>query len=300
MVRGRGYIKSVSRPGTHRRQGGRRHAGAAQGHRARRARPGRAARHCRAQRRRRSGERHRPATLRRQRAQRHQQRQGAAGGDCPIAAQGRRGGAGLRPLRAHLPRHRHAAPHAARGKRRGRAGVHRVPPARAQRPGRHPHAPRRHPDVVRGDEAARPRLQHHEPRRHRHRHRRHDRRRHRHDRERAQASGARAARQAPPGNPRRSGLRGRPGAVLLAAHHHRVVPADLHAGGAGRPPVRPAGLHQDVRHGGGGGAVDHAGAGADGAVRARPHHSRAQEPAQPAPHRHLSAGHPRWCCRPRR
>ena len=52
--------------------------------------------------------------------------------------------------------------------------------------------PGRHPDVVPGHEAARPRLQHHEPRRHRHRHRRHDRRGHRHDRERAQASGARA------------------------------------------------------------------------------------------------------------
>ena len=100
------------------------------------------------------------------------------------------------------------------------------------------------------------------------------------------------ARQATPGNPGRSRIRGRPGAVLLAAHHHGVVPADLHAGSAGRTAVRPAGLHQDVRHGGGGRAVDHAGAGADGAVRARPHHPRAQEPAQPLPHRHLSAGHP--------
>ena len=103
--------------------------------------------------------------------------------------------------------------------------------------------------------------------------------------------------RAPPGKPRleilvEAASRGRPGAVLLAAHHHGVVPADLHAGSAGRPSVRPAGLHQDVRHGGGGGAVDHAGAGADGAVRARPHHPRAQEPAQPVPHRHLSAGHP--------
>ena len=79
MVRGRGYIKSIADLGTHRRQGGRRHAGAAQGHCARRARPGRAARHCRTQRRRRGGQRHRPAALRRQRAQRHHQRQGAAG-----------------------------------------------------------------------------------------------------------------------------------------------------------------------------------------------------------------------------
>jgi Cu(I)/Ag(I) efflux system membrane protein CusA/SilA len=30
-----------------------------------------------------------------------------------------------------------------------------------------------------------------------------------------------------------------PGAVLLAAHHHRVVPADLRAGGAGRALFKP-------------------------------------------------------------
>ena len=76
--------------------------------------------------------------------------------------------------------------------------------------------------------------------------------------------------RAPPGKPRtrdpdRSRSRGRPGAVLLAAHHHGVVPADLHAGSAGRAAVRPAGLHQDLRHGGGGRALGDAGAGADDA-----------------------------------
>ena len=38
-------------------------------------------------------------------------------------------------------------------------------------------------------------------------------------------------------------------AVLLAADHHRLVPADLRAGGAGGPAVQAARLHQDLRHG---------------------------------------------------
>ena len=111
--------------------------------------------------------------------------------------------------------------------------------------------------------------------------------------------------RAPPGkprtgNPRRSRLRGRAGAVLLAAHHHGVVPADLHAGSAGRATVRAAGLHQDVRDGGGGHSVGDAGAGADGDLRARPHHPGSEEPAQPGADRHLPASHPRLCSRPRR
>ena len=124
--------------------------------------------------------------------------------------------------------------HADRGERHRRAGLHRLPAARAQRAGRDPHAAGRHPDGVRGDEGARARLQHHEPRRHRHRRRRDDRCRDRHDRERPQASGARAAGQAARRDPDRGGERGRAGAVLQPARHHRLVPADLHAGGAGR------------------------------------------------------------------
>ena len=65
--------------------------------------------------------------------------------------------------------------------------------------------------------------------------------------------------------------RGRAGAVLLAAHHHAVVRAGVHARGAGRPAVRAARLHQDLRDGRGGGAVGHAGAGADGLSHPRPH-----------------------------
>ena len=63
--------------------------------------------------------------------------------------------------------------------------------------------------------------------------------------------------RAPPGqaahrDPDRGGERSRPGAVLQPADHHRVVPADLHAGSAGRAAVQAAGLHQDLRDGGGG------------------------------------------------
>ena len=42
--------------------------------------------------------------------------------------------------------------------------------------------------------------------------------------------------------------------------HHGVVPADLHARSAGRPAVRPARLHQDLRDGGGGAPFRDAGA----------------------------------------
>ena len=43
--------------------------------------------------------------------------------------------------------------------------------------------------------------------------------------------------------------RGRPDAVLLAARHHRVLRAGVHAGGAGGAAVQAAGLHQDLLDG---------------------------------------------------
>ena len=103
--------------------------------------------------------------------------------------------------------------------------------------------------------------------------------------------------RAPPGKPRSRGhdrgrRRGRPGAVLQPAHHHRLLPADLRAGSAGRPAVQAARLHQDLRHGGGGAAVGLAGAGADDAIRARPHHARAQEPGEPVLDLDLPPGDP--------
>ena len=133
-----------------------------------------------------------------------------------------------------------------------------------------------------------PRLQHHEPRRHRDRDRRHGRCGDRHDRERPQAPRTGGARTVARRHPDRGGVRGRAGAVLQPADHHRVVHADLHAGIAGRPAVQPARVHQDLLDGGGGAAVGDAGAGADGDLRARPDHSRAQESDQPLPDLDLS------------
>ena len=83
--------------------------------------------------------------------------------------------------------------------------------------------------------------------------------------------------------------RGRAGAVLQPADHHRLVHADLHAGIAGGPAVQPAGLHQDLCDGGRGAAVGHAGAGADGDLRARQDRSGAQESDQPLPDLDLPA-----------
>ena len=68
--------------------------------------------------------------------------------------------------------------------------------------------------------------------------------------------------------------RGRAGAVLQPADHHRIVHADLYAGIAGGPVVQPACLHQDVLDGGGRAAFGDAGAGADGDLRPRPDRSR--------------------------
>jgi AcrB/AcrD/AcrF family len=107
----------------------------------------------------------------------------------------------------------------------------------------------------------------------------------------AQASGAHTGGQTAPADPHRSRDGGRPRAVLQPAHHHGVVPADLHAGGTGRSPVQPTRLHQDVRDGGGGALVCDARPRADGRFRARTHHRRAQESAELLPDLGLPAGH---------
>ena len=139
--------------------------------------------------------RHRAAALRRERARGDPQRQGASRRDGAEPAAGRDDRGGLRPLRPDLSRHRHAQAHADRGKRDRRAGLRRVPAARAQRAGRHHHAAARRADRLSLHASAGLELQHHEPRRHRDRDRRHGRCRHRDDRERPQASRAGAARQ---------------------------------------------------------------------------------------------------------
>jgi Cu(I)/Ag(I) efflux system membrane protein CusA/SilA len=56
-----------------------------------------------------------------------------------------------------------------------------------------------------------------------------------------------------------SGDRGRPTAVLFAADYYAELPARIHAGGSGRPPVRAARVHQDLRDGGSRRPVDNAG-----------------------------------------
>ena len=62
---------------------------------------------------------------------------------------------------------------------------------------------------------------------------------------------------------------GRPGAVLQPLDHHRVVPADLHAGDRRRAAVRSARLHQDLLDGSSRAAIGDIGAGADGRLHAR-------------------------------
>ncbi len=163
-----------------------------------------------------------------------------------------------------------------------RAGLHRLPAAREERAGRHPHAAGRRADRLHRHARARHELQHHEPGRHRHRHRRHDRRGDRHDRECAQASGAaQRGRIAHRGDDR--GVQGsRAGAVLQPAHHHRLLPAGVHPRSAGGAAVRAAGVDQDLRHGRRGAAVDHAGAGADAAVHPRPHPARGAQSGRTA------------------
>ncbi len=173
-----------------------------------------------------------------------------------------------------------------------RARLRRLPPACPQCAGRRHHAAARRADRLSLHVPAGLELQHHEPRRHRHRHRRDGRRRDRHDRERAQAPGTRAARQAEVGGADRGRRRGRTRALLQPVDHHGVVPADLRARSAGRPPVQAARLHQDLCHGGGGAAVGDARPRPHDPVRARPHHAGAQESAKSVPHLDLPAGDP--------
>ena len=94
-------------------------------------------------------------------------------------------------------------------------------------------------------------------------------------------------------DPDEGGNRGGACAVFQPAGHHGVVPADLHPGIAGRAAVRSLGIHQDLCDGGRGAVVGDARAGADDPVRARTHHSRAQQSDQSRVDLHLSAGDPR-------
>jgi Cu(I)/Ag(I) efflux system membrane protein CusA/SilA len=84
-------------------------------------------------------------------------------------------------------------------------------------------------------------------------------------------------------------------ALFFPRRHHRVFPAGVHARRSGRPSLQTACADQDLRHGRGGVAVDHSCAGADAAVRARPHPARGAQPPEPGADLALSADH---CRRP--
>ncbi len=85
----------------------------------------------------------------------------------------------------------------------------------------------------------------------------------------------RLTRRKPLADRRRGVVGGRPGAVLLARHHHGELHAGVRAGGAGGPAVQAARVHQDLRDGSGRDPVDHRRPGADGLLHPRPDHARA-------------------------
>ena len=216
----------------------------------------------------------------------------------PSLPQGVRDRHHLRPQRADRARDPQPVVQAARGVHRRRAGVRAVPVAPALGGGGHHRAAAGRDDRLPGDALAGHQRQHHVAGRHRHRHRRNGRRRGGDDRERAQedrglaarASRAQARRRRALAGGHRRGGRGRAGAVLLAADHHAVVHSGVHAAGAGRAAVRPAGLHQDLRDGRGRGAVGDADPGADGLLDPRAHPRRAAQPDHARADRRLSTG----------
>ncbi|EXI81947.1 MAG: hypothetical protein AW10_00892 [Candidatus Accumulibacter appositus] len=161
-----------------------------------------------------------------------------------------------------------------------------LPDACAQRAGRHPDPADRHPDRLHRHAQHGHGFEYHEPRRYRHRHRGDGRRRDRDDRERPQAARTPVAErdQTRSRGDHDSRLQGgRAGALLLAADHHRFLPAGVHPRRSGRAAVQPAGLHQDLCHGRRGRPLGDAGAGADDVLHSRADHARAEEPGEPLP-----------------
>ena len=74
-----------------------------------------------------------------------------------------------------------------------------------------------------------------------------------------------------------------PTSVLCPAGDHRLVCSGLHAGGAGRPAVQTAGLHQDLFHGSGVNSGRHHRPGTDGLLDSREDPLRKAESHQPVP-----------------
>jgi Cu(I)/Ag(I) efflux system membrane protein CusA/SilA len=86
----------------------------------------------------------------------------------------------------------------------------------------------------------------------------------------------------PPGDHHQGVPAARQAALLLAPHHHGQLPAGVHAGGAGGPPVQAAGLHQDLLDGVGRVPVHHHRPRADRAADPRPRDPGTPPPGQPA------------------
>ncbi len=107
--------------------------------------------------------------------------------------------------------------------------------------------------------------------------------------------GARPSRRRPQGRPaldgdHRGGRRGGAGAILQPGDHRPVVRAGVHPAGPGGTAVRPAGFHQDLRHGGGRHPVGDPGPCADGLPDPWSHPGRVGQPDQPSADRRLPAG----------
>ena len=86
------------------------------------------------------------------------------------------------------------------------------------------------------------------------------------------------------------------GVVLLAVDHHRIVHPGLHPGGPGGATLPPAGLHQDVRDGGGEPAGRVSRPGHHGPVHPRASLPGGRQPGQPRTHPGLPADHRGLCC----
>ena len=85
---------------------------------------------------------------------------------------------------------------------------------------------------------------------------------------------------------------GRTGHLLLPGDHRALLRAGLHAGGAGRETVPPAGLHQDLLHDGLGPDRHHPGAGADVLLHAGQDAAGELQSGLDLLHQAVFAGHP--------
>ena len=229
-------------------------------------RPGDAAWHCRTRRRRRGRRRRGGAALRQECPGDDRCRQGQARGAAGQPAAGRRDRHHLRPQRADRAGHSQSHDQARRRVSGGGAGLRTVPLASSFCAGGHHLATSGRDDGVLGHALPGHQRQHHVAGGDCHRRGGDGGCSGGDDRERPQEAGGLAAR-APRSTAAGQGTVGRDHtgrggsrscALLLAAHHHALVHPGLHPRSAGRPAVRPAGVHQDLRDGRGRRAVSDA------------------------------------------